>query len=63
MDVDRHGKLVVPASKAGAQIVSKAQPAGEAPITCSTAQEEPQLVEVNVVGPKVATVIQPVHVP
>ena len=56
-------RSVVPSLKANADMLSKAQPTGEAPITSSTPQEEPQLVEVKVVGPNVASVIQPVQVP
>ena len=50
-------------AKVAAHMLSNAQPAGAAPITSSTPQLEPQLVEVKVVGPKVASVIQPVQVP
>ncbi len=63
MGVERQGRSVVPASNADAHVESKAQPAGAAPITSSTPQVVPQLVEVKVVGPNVASVIQPVHVP
>lgn len=63
MGVERQGKSVVPASNADAHVESKAQPTGDAPITSSTLQVAPQLVEVKVVGPKVATVIHPVQVP
>jgi hypothetical protein len=50
-------------AKVDAHMLSNAQPTGEAPITSSTPQEEPQLVEVKVVGPNVASVIHPVQVP
>jgi hypothetical protein len=61
--VDKQAAPGSPGAKVEAHIESKAQPAGEAPITSSTAQEAPQLDEVKVVGPNVASVIQPVQVP
>lgn len=63
MGVDKQGRSVVPSSKANEHMLSKGHPAGEVPTTSATAQDVPQLAEVKVVGPNVASVIQPVQVP
>ena len=67
MGVDKQPMLGSLGAKVDAHMLSKAHAPpfaiGEPPITSSTPQVVPQLVEVKVVGPNVASVIQPVHVP
>jgi hypothetical protein len=63
MGADKQPTLGSLGANVDAHMLSKAQPTGEAPITSSTPQELPQLVEVKVPGPNVASVIQPVQVP